>query len=104
MQYKLVHDRRLAKEVHSHLTFGKLLVTYSNNALSTISDTLIGFKSLPSFRDVTLIPDCLLPKSAQESLLTPDSAKLIRESKQEQARYLDELAKYERESNVKLAR
>ena len=63
-EYKLVHDRRLVKEVQSAVNFGKLELTYSNNSLAVIAEILIGCKSLPAFRDVTLIPDCLLPKGA----------------------------------------
>ena len=67
MQYKLIHEHRLAKEVQSAIDFGKVELTYSNNSLSTIGEILIGFKRLPNFRDVNLIPDCLLPKGSSYS-------------------------------------
>ena len=49
--YKLLHERRLAKEVNAELSFGKIELTYSNNALASLSDMLITAKEFPSFRD-----------------------------------------------------
>lgn len=70
--YKLSHESRLARQVDGELNFGKVEVTYSNNALSTISELLIGFKSQASFRDFTLIPDCMLPKGGYSQEKTVD--------------------------------
>jgi len=36
-------------------------LTYSNNALASLSDVLIGLKELPSFRDLNLVPACMRP-------------------------------------------
>ena len=58
-----MHEKRLAKEILLDVKFGRVELTYSNNALASISDFLIGLKSLHHFRDMTLIPDCLIPKS-----------------------------------------
>ena len=62
VDYKLIHERRLAREVSAELTLGKLEVTYSNNALTSLSDMLITAKEFPSFRDFNIIPSCLQPK------------------------------------------
>jgi len=67
MGYKLIHENKLTRGVEGELKFGKVEVTYSNNALTTINEVLIGFKSLPSFRDYNLVPDCLIPKTTSGS-------------------------------------
>ena len=77
-----MHERRLAKEVGAELNFGSVQLTYSNNALFNVSELLAEGKSLPYFRDVTLIPDCLLPKG-RKNLLTPEGAREDRERKKE---------------------
>ena len=41
MEYKLVHERRLAKEVCAELTLGRVELTYSNNSLASLSELLI---------------------------------------------------------------
>ena len=62
MEYKLVHERRMAREVCAELGFGRVEVTYSNNSLASLSDLLIQAKQLPSFRDYSVIPSFLKPK------------------------------------------
>ena len=51
MDYKLIHESRLAKEVGAELSFGRVELTYSNNALASLGDMLITAKEFPSFRD-----------------------------------------------------
>lgn len=73
--YRLVHESKLTRQVEADINFGKAELTYSNNSLSTISDVLIAFKSVPAFRDLTLIPSCMIPKteqSRQYQSLSPD--------------------------------
>ena len=43
--YKLTHENRLARKVDGEVNFGRVEITYSNNALTAISELLIGFKS-----------------------------------------------------------
>lgn len=44
VQYKLIHERRIAKEVNADLDFGKLQITYSNKALASVTEFLVGIK------------------------------------------------------------
>ena len=41
MEYRLVHEGRLAKEVCADAALGRVEVTYSNNSLASLSDLLI---------------------------------------------------------------
>ena len=41
MEYKLVHEGRLAKEVCADVGLGRVELTYSNNSLASLSDLLI---------------------------------------------------------------
>ena len=66
LSYKLIHERRIAKEVSAELDFGRLQVTYSNKALASVTEFVVGIKDQPSFRDLDLIPDCLLPKGTAQ--------------------------------------
>ena len=61
-EYKLEHERKLAKEVSGELGLGRVEITYSNNSLASLSDLLIQAKELPSFRDYSIIPTFLKPR------------------------------------------
>ena len=66
------------------LDFGRLELTYSNNALASISELLVACKSLQSFRDYNMIPRCLLPKDKFKDLISPE--KVQKEKKWEKNR------------------
>ena len=61
LDYRLLHEKRLSKEIFGEVSFGRVELTYSNNALASISDVLIRLKDLPSFRDLNLVPTFILP-------------------------------------------
>ena len=75
-EYKLVHESRLTKEVSGSLNFGKVELTYSNNSLASISELLITCKQLPAFRDLNLVPSCMIP--TREYQMTPEEASYVR--------------------------
>ena len=74
IDYRLVHELGLAKNVSGELTFGRVEISYSNNALTSLCEFLIGIKDLPMFRDLNLVPSYLLPK--QKKSKTPEEASL----------------------------
>ena len=90
--YKLIHEKKLAQDVTLALDFGRLELTYSNNALTSLSDTLVAFKNLQSFRDLNLIPGCLLPKNSFKNLITPEKAQLERKWEKDCAKVSEALA------------
>ena len=55
ISYDHQHECRLAKQVQGDVRLGSVQVTYSNNALTTVSDVLIRCKEFPSFRDVNFV-------------------------------------------------
>ena len=52
----------MAREVSGELLFGRVEVSYSHNALVSLSQFLLGIKGLPMFRDLNIVPACMLPK------------------------------------------
>ena len=100
LNYKLIHERKLANEIVADLNLGKVEVTYSNNALTSLSSLLISLKSQNYFRDLDLpIPDCLLPKMAIENRITsPADFMKSKEADQKQRRRLEALNDFTLES------
>ena len=74
-----MHESKLTRQVSGVLNFGRLEVTYSNNALESLTQLLISAKQLPSFRDLNLIPNFMLPKRDVPTGMTPDEASYERE-------------------------
>jgi len=72
---------------------GRVELTYSSNALAALGDFFVGLKSLPSFRDVTLIPDCFLPKSPL-GLITPETARAERNAQKNRTQILEALTDF----------
>ena len=66
-----MHERGFAKELSGELAFGRVEVSYSHNALISLSEFLVGIKDLPMFRDLNLVPACMLPK--QKKQITPET-------------------------------
>jgi len=96
--YDLVHERRWTKEVKVDLKFGRVEVTYSHNTLQSICELLIGLKSLPSFRDLATIPDCLLPKG--DTILTPNKISATKAAAKERAQTIDALGDFTESSTT----
>ena len=68
-------------------------MTYSNNALKSVSELLINFKSLEYFRDYLVIPNFLLPVRRGE-LITPELAEQARESEARRTRVTQAVQDY----------
>ena len=81
--YRLVHESKLTRQVEAEFNFGKAELTYSNNSLATISDVLIAFKSMPAFRDLTIIPSCMIPRTEQSKQYQSMSPDLVREEREQ---------------------
>ena len=94
LDYKLIHEKRLAKEVSAELDLGRIEITYSNNAVASLSETLIDLKQLPSFRDLNLMPSCLFPNNTENLLSAED-----KESKKTYARATEALQDFNDSTN-----
>ena len=90
LDYRLLHEKRLAKEIVGEVVFGRVELTYSHNALASLSDVLIRLKDLPSFRDLNLGPGCFFPQN-EKDVMTPEMASEANARQKENARVQEAL-------------
>ena len=79
VDYKLIHENALAKEISGEFTFGRVEVTYSHNALISACDMLIAMKELPMFRELNLVPACLREQFSEAKKTTYESTQSDKE-------------------------